>query len=71
MKFSVLLLYPDYLAEDYGQDTKWMWIEAEDEFDATNIAQLELAKTESQLEDTALDFHPLLVLHGWHDDVKP
>lgn len=29
MKFTVLLLYPDYLANDYPNETYRVWVEAE------------------------------------------
>lgn len=71
MKFSVLLLLPDYIASNFGQDTKLMWVEAESPSLAAYIAQHETALAEEQSAAEAEDFHPLLVLHGWHDDVKP
>ena len=73
MKFSVLLLIPDYAADNFGQDTVFDHFEAVDAAQAVRAAQ---AWTYSGIgnafpESAPEDFHCLLVLYGWHDDVSP
>ena len=70
MKFSVLLLYPDYMAEMFGQDTVFTYVDEPIVEDAIKAAQEDVANS-SQEDPRPEDFYPLLVLHGWHDDVRP
>lgn len=69
MKYSVLLLYPDYLADNFGQETYFEHVEQPTIADAIKSAQEFVANEFDNAQPD--DFHPLLVLHGWHDDVKP
>lgn len=64
--YSVLLLYPDYAAEAFGQETYFTHVAAESTFDAVETAQLEMKES----GDPA-DFIPLLVIEGHHNDIKP
>lgn len=70
MKYSVLLLYPDYIAENFGQDTCWIWIEADTPADAITEAQQSLAPSIQELLIDVVDMHPLLVIEGHHDDLR-
>ena len=69
-KYSVLLLYPDYIAEDYGQVTYLAHVEAEDHRIAIIQAQREasLAQGDNE-EDVGEDFYPLLCIEGHHDNL--
>lgn len=75
MKFSVLLLIPDYAADNFGQDVDLNHVEADNAQQAVLVAQAfaftHLGAGAAFDESEREDFHPLLVLHGWHDDVKP
>ena len=77
MKFTVLLLYPDYIADTFGHDTYLAHVEAATETDAVLAAQTEadasLAKSENTPgpEMDIVHFHVLAVFYGWHDDMNP
>lgn len=72
--FSVLLLYPDFLAENYGEDTHYAQVEAEDANDAVYKARLEVAEKEADdmfsVEELIADFLLLLVIEGHHADLS-
>ncbi|MCK9382926.1 MAG: hypothetical protein M0P95_17925 [Sulfuritalea sp.] len=69
MKYTVLLLLPDYAADNYGQDTCLSHVDARTVEDAVIRAQDEASNNGHTA--AADDFHPLLVLRGHHDDIKP
>lgn len=68
MRWSVLLLYPDYLAENYPRDTYFAYVETLG--DNSNVAvinaQQQAAKANSNVRDFR-DFLPLLCLRGYHE----
>lgn len=69
--YSVLLLYPDYLADDFGHDTYYAHVMASDPASAVREAQQEAMAANTGPDDepdadNADDFHPLLVLEGHH-----
>jgi hypothetical protein len=66
MKYTVLLLYPDYVADTFGHETYLAHVEAEDTKEAIDLAQQEIANT---IHAERQDFYPLLVVYGWHDDL--
>ncbi len=68
MKFSVLLLYPDYLAETFGHDTYYAQVTGADVPAAIHAAQAQ-AVDGQQGECDPADFFPLLVVDGWHTDL--
>lgn len=71
MKFSVLLLYPDYVADDFGSDTFFTHVEQPTIADAIKSAQEDAAsQVEQEPPSDPNDWFPLLVLYGWHDDVN-
>lgn len=69
--FSVLLLYPDYLSDNYGEETYYAHVTALNADDAIKVAQTEAAKAntaegeEFDIRD-AQSFAPLLVIEGHH-----
>lgn len=65
-KFTVLLLYPDYLAETFGHDTYLAHVAAETVADAIATAQ-DMARA-GRDNDEASDFFPLLCIEGHHDE---
>ena len=69
-KYTLLLLRPDYMADDFGTDTYLAQVKADSVEAAVLAAQAEVAK----LDDLALsptDYHPLITTEGWHDDLTP
>lgn len=64
--FSVLLLYPDYIAETFGTDNYYDHVEARTPQAAVIKAQKRAAKTNGFDTKTACDMVPLLVLSGHH-----
>lgn len=66
-KYSVLLLYPDYMSDNFGQETYYAHVEAIDRDMAVHNAQHQAQTCEGNEScDNPEDFHPLLVLEGWH-----
>ncbi len=68
MKYTVLLLYPDYMAETFGQETYMTTVTADNVTQAKRLAQEEVA-AENKAENPD-DFLVLCVLAGEHDDIK-
>ena len=73
MKYSVLLLLPDYLAEDFGSDTYLAWVTARNATQAVRTAQDQAADQHQSegAECNAGDYHPLLVAEGEITDITP
>lgn len=75
--WTVLLLRPDYIADDYGTDTYMTAVEAVSAAAAAKAAQTEAYETdhdEAEREEgigSADDYAVLLVIEGDHKDVKP
>lgn len=79
-KYTVILLYPDYVAENYGQETYMTSVEAEDPVAAVAKARSEVldaalteadgGQYESEYEDPA-DLFVIAVIEGEHADVNP
>lgn len=66
-KYSVLLLYPDYLASNYGEETYYAWVEATDAHAAATSAQQDAwGAQESDVRENhePADFLPLAVIKG-------
>lgn len=67
--YSVLLLYPDYLAASYGQETYLAHVTAPSAFEATELAKEQV--TEDNEDGDPDDFFVLLVCEGHIEDLKP
>jgi hypothetical protein len=63
-KFSVLLLYPDYMSDTFGHDTIYIWTMAADSVAAVRCAQRKAVCHRDCDVGTEEDFHPLLVISG-------
>ena len=64
MKYSVLLLYPDYL-QNSDPETYYVWVEAEDPFKAVEAAQcMAVNANEEDVVEDGTDFLPLAVFEG-------
>jgi hypothetical protein len=74
-KFTVLLLKPDYVADNFGQDIARVHVEAADvaqaQFRAREKACAADHPTEEEREDAeAWDYHVLAVFEGHHADIQ-
>jgi hypothetical protein len=68
MKYTVLLLVPDYLSSNYGHEAYLAFVEAASPAEAIELAQEEANSRHA--EGREQDFHPLYVCEGHHEDVK-
>ena len=66
--YTVILLYPDYLATTFGQDTCLAWVEGEDRDQAVKNAQIELAKNEGT--DEPDDFFAIACFDGYLEELE-
>jgi len=64
-KYTVLLLYPEYLTKTYGVDTILIWLEAKDHQEAVWKAQLEAVDSQILPVLDPKDFSSLFVAKGW------
>jgi hypothetical protein len=71
--YTVLLLYPDYLAETFGQETFLACIKAKTVQHAIQRAQKEAFKANPGYRrgHDLSDFYPLITLEGEHQDITP
>lgn len=74
--FTVLLLRPDYIADEFGKDTYLAHVVATGVEDATRSAQLEAITAD--LDDSMPpedvvpdDYHVLFACRGHQEDLKP
>ena len=74
MNYSVLLLYPDYATDIYGQDTYLSWIPSVDSVEeAITAAQIEAVKINNKFNNIIIkpeDFFVLLVAEGYISDIN-
>ena len=71
-RYTVLLLRPDYVADDYGSETYLARVTACSAQVAVVKAQKEVAKVDDLGDSwSSADYYPLITLDGWHDDVTP
>lgn len=70
-KYSVLLQCPDYISENYGQNTYLAHVEAKSVQAAVEQAQKEAAEVGFVNSDgNDQDFYPLLVTNGHIEDLR-
>lgn len=67
--WTVLLLYPDYLADNYGQETYLTWVNATSAADAEKFAREEAAQANNYEPDDAENFAVLFVTLGTHPNL--
>ena len=67
-KYSVLLLYPDYMADDWPFDTYYAFVKAKNVSDAVNFAQHSAVRANGGYEEfeSVTDFWPILCIEGHH-----
>jgi len=67
--YTVILLYPDYDTDNFGQDTYCTHVRAEDPVAAVHAARTEIVSTAEDAEPE--DYHVIAVFAGRHDDLWP
>lgn len=67
MKYTVLLLRPDYVASNFGQDTYLAHVDEPSVEAAVHTAKVRAADADG-LENFS-DYYPLVTLTGHHDDL--
>ena len=75
-EYTVLLLYPDFVADEFGKETYLAWVYAQNPEDAVISAQAEACHPwdgppENYDPEEGADFYPLLVVEGRHQDITP
>lgn len=78
MKYTVLLLRPDYVANNYGQDTYLAYVDASTVEAAEQAAQVEArmadlppdTRDDKDVDGSPMDYHVLFVTEGWLQDLK-
>jgi len=77
-QYTVLLLRPDYIANDYGTDTFCTWVQAPNVYSAQRAAQREAIVADSDsgnpheeyIRQHMDDYAVLFVADGYINDVK-
>jgi hypothetical protein len=69
-KYTVLLLRPDHVADGFGPDTYLAQVEADSADGGVLAAQKEVTEMDD-LDLSPTDYHPLITIEGWHDDITP
>ena len=69
-KYTVLLLRPDHVADGFGPDTYLAQVTAHSANGAVVAARKEVTETDD-LDLSPKDYHPLITVEGWHDDITP
>jgi hypothetical protein len=63
-KFTVVLLYPDYMADDYGTDLYVAHVEADTPEQSVPLAQAQAAEYQEEFDGDPADFAMILVFEG-------
>lgn len=70
--YTVILLYPDYLAATFGQDTFMSHCRAQNPATAIRIVQEQAGKKAGIRDGSAdEDFYCIACIAGHHNDIKP
>ena len=70
-KFTVVLLCPDFIANNYGTETYIAEVLAIDPKRAVRIAQVDAVNDSLDFNPDPEDFHPLFTTDGWQEDRTP
>lgn len=71
MFFTVVLLWPDYIADEFGHDTYITYVEADSPSEAITAARKEAMAPQFNAIDCPEDLYPIFVAHGHHDNLAP
>lgn len=69
--YSVLLLRPDYMTDNFGQDTYYAHVTASTPEGAIEAAKLDVLMADASKEGDKDDYAVLLVIEGHHENVSP
>lgn len=69
--YTVLLLFPDYLASDFGSDTYMSCVAADSPEEALRKVREKACLENGQDLEQAEDFFCLLLIGGRHADLNP
>ena len=67
--YTVLLLRPDYIADEFGHDTYLAYVHARTPREAKRVAQDEVRLVDGDAADSE-DYHPLFIIEGHHQDMS-
>ena len=65
-KYTVILLYPEYMSEEFGHETYMTCVSA-----GTPSQAVALAREEMEDLDTPTDAFVIAVIEGDHEDLNP
>lgn len=68
--YTVILIRPDYIAENYGEDFYFAHVEAENPTAAVKAAQIEVVREDGYDEDHAENYALVAIFEGHHEDVR-
>lgn len=77
--YTVILMRPDYMTSNYGQDTWTEAVKARDPEEAVKLARFEchladnegLARDDTDFFGSPDDYFVIAVIRGKHDDLNP
>lgn len=69
--YTVLLLRPDYIADNFGSDTYLAYVEAEDVSSAVMIARQSVVSIDGTMPENTEDYYVLMVCDGHVNDIRP
>jgi hypothetical protein len=71
LPYTVILLYPDFLSDNYGEETYVAWVEAESPEEAVKLGQKQVLNANANPEGCrAIDFYPIFACEGHHRDLS-
>ena len=72
-RYTVILIYPDTVADQYGEDFYWAHVSAENPASALTKARAEVFYVNELTEDDCdpVAFACVACLEGWHYDQNP
>ena len=72
-RYTVILIYPDTVADQYGEDFYWAHVSAADPASALVMARAEALDVSELTEDECapIDFACVACIEGWHYDQNP
>uniref|UniRef100_A0A6M3XLK9 Uncharacterized protein n=1 Tax=viral metagenome TaxID=1070528 RepID=A0A6M3XLK9_9ZZZZ len=71
LPYTVLLLYPDYIADEFGKETYLAHVMAQSAREAVTQAQENALVDNGRTNEDPEDFHVLLTICGYWNDLTP
>jgi hypothetical protein len=69
--YTVILLRPDYITDNYGQDTLLRHVDATGVKEALTKARKEVMKSDGTLDQAPQDYFCIALFEGAHPDLNP